>query len=389
MEAKILIVDDDIDTLQLVGTMLERQGYEIAAANNGVKAVEMARQERPDLILLDVMMPGMDGYEVTRKLRAMEETALIPIIMFTAKAQVDDKVAGFESGADDYLTKPTHPAELIARVKTVLTRPQTGSLKSDEVGPPSREGQIIGVLAAKGGLGVSTVALNLGVAIHQQRQAQVTVAELRPGQGDIGLYLGYNQAEGLSNLLRRAPAEISPPEVEGELISHGSGILLLLASHTPAEKDFAQASEQHETIVQRLRYITPYTIVDLGVGLPQANRKIARLCDNLIVVLEPSEHAILRTKTLLTALEELGIDKNKIHVVLNNRLRLEINVPASQVQEQLGYSLSAVLTPAPELAYQAAVRHEPMIIMQPSNLTSQQILKLADVIAEPAPVQAA
>lgn len=124
MAQKILIVDDDLDTLQLVGTTLERQNYEILAAQDGEQGLEMATREIPDLILLDIMMPKMDGYEVTRRLRSNPETASIPIIMFTAKAQVEDKVEGLEAGADDYLTKPTHPTELVARVKAVLKRSQ-------------------------------------------------------------------------------------------------------------------------------------------------------------------------------------------------------------------------------------------------------------------------
>ena len=124
MAEKILIIDDDMDTLRLVGLMLQRQGYEIVAANNGKQGIEKAAEESPDLILLDVMMPDMDGYEVTRQLRAMPETASTPILMFTAKSQLDDKVTGFEAGVDDYLTKPTHPSELQAHIKALLARAQ-------------------------------------------------------------------------------------------------------------------------------------------------------------------------------------------------------------------------------------------------------------------------
>jgi DNA-binding response OmpR family regulator len=122
MPEKILIVDDDVDTLRLVGLMLQRQGYQIVAASSGHQALNMATTEKPDLIILDVMMPDLDGYEVTRQLRGSPATASIPIIMFTAKSQVDDKVTGFEVGADDYLTKPTQPRELFAHVKAVLSR---------------------------------------------------------------------------------------------------------------------------------------------------------------------------------------------------------------------------------------------------------------------------
>src|SRR5260370_5126814 len=109
MGEKILIVDDDIDSLKLIGLMLQRQGYEIAAASAGGQAVTKAAQEHPDLIILDVMMPDMDGFEVCRRLRADPNTVGIPIIMFTARTLVDDKMTGFETGADDYLLKPTPP----------------------------------------------------------------------------------------------------------------------------------------------------------------------------------------------------------------------------------------------------------------------------------------
>jgi DNA-binding response OmpR family regulator len=88
MPEKILVVDDDVDTLRLVGLMLQRQGYEIVAASSGRQALSMARSDDPDLIILDVMMPDMDGYEVTRRLRSDQSTSTIPIIMFTAKTQL-------------------------------------------------------------------------------------------------------------------------------------------------------------------------------------------------------------------------------------------------------------------------------------------------------------
>src|SRR3990172_4688022 len=125
MSERILIVDDDNDSLKLIGLMLQRHGYEVIAANAGNQGIAKATSESPDLIILDVMMPDMNGYEVCRRLRANPATQSIPIIMFTAKTLIDDKVAGFEAGADDYLTKPTHPAELASRVKTILQRSTT------------------------------------------------------------------------------------------------------------------------------------------------------------------------------------------------------------------------------------------------------------------------
>ena len=131
MADRVLLVDDDPDTLRLVSIMLQRQGYDVGAASSGTHALSMIEKEQPDLILLDVMMPDIDGFEVARRIRSNPSSANVPIIMFTAKAQVEDRVKGFEAGADDYLTKPTQPRELFAHMKAVLNRskvPDTTSI---------------------------------------------------------------------------------------------------------------------------------------------------------------------------------------------------------------------------------------------------------------------
>jgi DNA-binding response OmpR family regulator len=118
----VLVADDDEDILQLVSFRLERAGYNVITASDGQKAIEAAREHQPDLAVLDVMMPGMNGYEVTRALRADQATAQIPVILLTARVQEADVSRGFEAGADDYLRKPFSPQELRSRVQAIIAR---------------------------------------------------------------------------------------------------------------------------------------------------------------------------------------------------------------------------------------------------------------------------
>ena len=118
----ILAVDDEEDILELVDYNLTREGYDVTCADTGERALTVARAELPDLILLDLMLPGVDGLDVCRLLKNDQRTAHIPIIMLTAKSGEPDVVAGLEMGADDYITKPFSPRVLAARVKTVLRR---------------------------------------------------------------------------------------------------------------------------------------------------------------------------------------------------------------------------------------------------------------------------
>lgn len=119
---RILIVEDETDIADLIGFNLERAGFEVLKADNGLTGTEMALHERPDLVILDIMLPGRDGYGVFKELRRDTRTAQTPVIMLTARAQTEDRIQGLEAGADDYLTKPFSPKELLLRVQAVLKR---------------------------------------------------------------------------------------------------------------------------------------------------------------------------------------------------------------------------------------------------------------------------
>ena len=118
----VLAADDDEDILELVAFRLERSGYTVLRAHDGEEALELARRERPDLAVLDVMMPKLDGFELTKRLRAEDGTSRMPIILLTARAQDADIVRGFDMGADDYIRKPFSPQELGTRVQAILGR---------------------------------------------------------------------------------------------------------------------------------------------------------------------------------------------------------------------------------------------------------------------------
>jgi len=119
---KILIVEDERDIADLIGFNLQRAGFEVLKAHDGITATEVALRERPDLIILDLMLPGRDGYAVFRELRRDVRSVNIPVIMLTARAQTEDRIHGLEAGADDYLTKPFSPKELLLRVQAILKR---------------------------------------------------------------------------------------------------------------------------------------------------------------------------------------------------------------------------------------------------------------------------
>ncbi len=384
MPEKILIVDDDLDTLRLVGLMLQKQGYQIVAASSGPQGLELAFSELPDLILLDVMMPGMDGYEVARNLRGNEKTANIPILMFTAKSQLDDKVTGFEAGADDYLTKPTHPTELQAHVKALLARSTKNKL-NPPTGPIQQPAYSIGVLAARGGLGVTSVAANLAASLQKKTSVNVVLAEFRPGRGTLGFDLNLLKTSGLTELLNTSPTEIKRSLVADKLIRHPSGVDILAASFQPKDASLLNNTQQFEVILNRLIFMTSYVVIDLGNGLDLLTQKIAPIFSELLVIVEPSENSIQHTRALLDDLVSLGVDKSRLHVAVNYRLRSDTQLSVPQVQERIKFSIDVTFTPAPELLQQAARMQTMACLVHEEGLTTQQYNLLATKIEARAP----
>src|SRR5712691_9805715 len=124
-QATILVVDDEVRNVRLMEAILAPRGYTVVTAYNGEEALQQVQWQRPDLILLDVMMPGMNGFEVCRSLKDNADTCLIPVVIMTALGQVEDRIKGIEAGADDFLTKPVNRDELLARIRTSLRLKQT------------------------------------------------------------------------------------------------------------------------------------------------------------------------------------------------------------------------------------------------------------------------
>lgn len=380
MAEKILVVDDDLDTLRLVGLMLERQGYAIVAATTGQQALSLAKSEKPDLIVLDLMMPDIDGIQVARQLRANPDTQNIFIIMFTARGQMEDKLEGFDAGADDYLTKPVQPRELIAHIKAVLKR--SGAPQSAPAKEYKTKGHLVGVLAAKGGVGASTVATNLGVALRMTSKKPTIVADFRPGSGTIGLELGYSNAQGLSRLLSLSVAAITPEAVESELTEHISGLHVLLSSPKPQDAQNLGAVESFDAIARSLAYLANYTVLDLGSSLTPAIQKVVDQCQVIVLVLEPVPQTLTQSRALFDYMIEHGRDENQILLTLVNRQRAGMQLSLGQVQDQFSRNIPVMVTAVPELAYQSQVSNTPMMLRQTDGVTAQQFASLANKVLQ-------
>ena len=379
MVEKILVVDDEPEALKLFGYSLHRQGYEVVVAQDGKEALDVMEKQSPDLVILDVMMPAMDGYEVCRRIRANPTTKNIPIIMLTAKSETGDKLIGFEAGADDYVGKPVTLAELFARVKALLARSKTAVVASD--GPLKTK--TIAFLGAKGGVGTSTLATNVAIALARQNLS-VVLAELRLWGGTIAEMLNVPYQGHLEQLLALDVKAISPQIVQNALVTHFTGLSVLPAPRvnpdmqTKCGIDPAKA----EIIVQGLQGKCDYLVLDLGCGLAPQSIHILQRCTRTLLVTEHCPLSLRLTAHTLAALSSLGITGNRFDVIVNNRSRTNNTMSMAEMESMIGQPLLATIMPMTELLFRVHLEGEgrPIILLQPDNPSVQAIADLAQML---------
>src|SRR5262245_35912717 len=256
---RILVVDDSAFNLKLVTASLAPLGYEIATANHGREALELVDTVQPDLIILDVMMPDLNGYEVCRYLRQKPLTMQRPIMMLTANDTLEERVNGFDAGADDYMSKPFEAAELQARVKALLRRFTPTTI---EAPTPAHDGKIIAVFSLRGGIGVSTLATNLAVGLAQIWGQPNVLVDLALTSGQNALMLNLPLRHSWSDLERVAVYEIDSALLESVLLSHTSGTRVLATSARPEQSELVTPQKVAHTI-KLLQAQYEYVILDL------------------------------------------------------------------------------------------------------------------------------
>ncbi len=251
MAKKILIVDDDPQIRKLLELTLRKHGYKALTAENGLAAIKAVEDFHPDLLLMDVMMPGIDGFETVRRLRKTIAGAQVPVIMLSALNNVEDKVKGLRAGADDYVEKPVNRVELLARIEAHLRK-----------GFASKAKQIL-VLGGRFGIGTTSVAVNLAIALRQQFNGNVGLLDWRLPLGDVGTFLNLPEIHTLDALIPYLD-HIDDELVRSLITDHEStGIHVLLGTTQPANAG-ALDIDLLEQIVDLWGNDLDYLVIDGG-----------------------------------------------------------------------------------------------------------------------------
>jgi pilus assembly protein CpaE len=335
MKARILIIDDDPTAVEATEDVLTVGGHQVFSADNGEDGLRLAEELQPDLIFLDVKMPGMDGFEVCRRLRDNPKTARVPIIMLTGQSSMEEKVKGLECGADDYLTKPFQRVELEARVKVLLRRAADRPAEKSE---SAFDGKVIAVYSLRGGTGVTTMATNLAAGLAQLWGCPTVLLDLVPAGGQCSLMLNISPRYTWADVADK-PLPGIDDELLGSLVSpHASGVSLLAAPRSL--KTMAQLTAQQVSMVLSLlgrRY--HYVVLDLPHDCSETTLAALKASHEVVLMLAPELASVAAFKVAVEAVEEQGLAQEHIRVALNQiftRNALEPKIVAEGLLRELG-----------------------------------------------------
>lgn len=390
--AKILLIDDNIDMQKMLAVVLRKQGHEVLTAERGQQGIDLANTQNFGAIVLDVMMPDMNGYEVARRLRAEARTKDVPIIILTARAQSVDQQAAFDAGADAYLPKPVDIAELNTRIQELTTsgrpRPTPPPQPATPAAPPpvaastpvaappppqpiaapvsastavpipQVSGRLVSVVCWRGGVGATTLAVNLAGAMAREGR-RVCLIDLSPSSGHAALMLRLRAKPNWTDL----PADVNAGNLGFTLVKHDSGLQVLAA---PTQPQFEGLSaEVFSAIIPLMFGFFTDIVIDCAPTLDAATRAALLASTRVILALAPEVTAVQTMTGTLAVMAGLQVSPDAVRLVLNHPTPNPTLLPA-RIENALKRPLDATLPYDPAMSA-ALLQGTPLFMANPRS----------------------
>jgi pilus assembly protein CpaE len=369
----ILIVDDDIWLRMLLRQVLEDEGYQVVEAGTAEEGYELAVASPPDFVVTDLGLPGMNGRAFCQRLRQTPSTRALPVLILTSSSDIDDKIEGFEAGADDYLTKPFEPKELVYRVRNLLERLAVNTPAT------SPKGRIIVVFSPKGGVGKTTVSVNLALALQLRSGKPVALFDGDFSFGDVSVHLDVQARHSVLDLIQ-FEEPLDSEVLDQVMARHPSGVSLLLAPFHPESSELVTASAV-ASVLPLLAERYSYTVVDSQPTYDERLLTCLEHADEILLVLTPEIGPIKHSALFLDLADKIRLPSDKIHLVLN-RANSNVGIEVSEIQRALRHPITFHLSSGGRQLVMSVNRGVPLVLEHPQHPVSQEFFGIADTMIQ-------
>lgn len=362
---KVLVIDDEAALTKILSRFLGDAGFEIETATSGREGLQKAVSTQPDAIVLDIMMPDMDGYEVCRRLRRDPRTARMGIMVLSARGQSVDRQMALRVGADTHAAKPIKSEVLVEDIQHLL---------ADKLPLGAPLGFQILVLRLKGGAGATTLANNLALCLKDEQDHLTVIADMALQVGHVDKRLGLPQTRSWLE----APT-LGPDDVAAHLVRHESGLFALPA---PALEEVSRPDpEIVRHLLQMLREWYDYVIVDTPRDLGNLASALVRSSWLILLLLTPDPASLKTAKASLAAIRKWGTPSLQIWPVLN-KMNVHQRSFEQQVEKTLGLSVAATLPWSPKECIEAEALCKPVVLSYPDSTLTEAIQALSRRVVE-------
>ena len=314
---RVLLIDDEQFYYKLIQKKLKESDYELEYAKSSSEGLAKISSFDPELLIVDLMLPEMDGFQILERLRRDQKYGSIPVIVITAKDELDKKLKAFELGADDYLVKPFQPEELVARMGILIRRGRAAQAAQSGTADKARDASLYVVHSLRGGAGSSSIVVNLGLAFQKLWGKSTLLVDGVLTAGQIALMLDAKSTATWENLVGINEETLDDVVVSEMMCEHKSGIRYIASPRFPIAAD-TFSNEILKLFMDKLKYHNDFIIVDTSHDFSDMTINMLSMSNSILLIMAPEMASLRSTMGALEIYDRLGVSVDKVKIVLNN-----------------------------------------------------------------------
>ncbi|MEP6894418.1 MAG: response regulator [Chloroflexota bacterium] len=312
---RVLLIDDEQFYFKLIRKTLKEAEYELEYAQSGDDGLAKIPGFNPELLIVDLKLPGMDGFQILERLRRDQKFSHVPVIVITAKDELSEKLKAFELGADDYLVKPFQPEELVARMGILARRGK--AMQAHMETRKKAEGALVTVHSLRGGLGCSSIVVNLGLAFHKLWAKNTLLIDAVLTAGQVALMLDAKPSATWENLVGMVPEDMDDSVTSELMNAHKSGVRYIASPRYPIAAD-TFSSDSLKVFVDGLKSSNDFILADTSHDFSDMTINMLSMSSTILLVMAPEMASLRTTMSALEIYDRLGIPLEKVKLVLNH-----------------------------------------------------------------------